>query len=61
VDAYLLLLWCEELSESILLLLVDKNPYLEPEIVPKGCCSGNHTKPIKPPMIFVDGMLTEEG
>jgi len=50
-------LWCEELSEIILLFLEDENPFLEP----KTCYNNNHAKPIKPPMLSGNSMLTVEG
>jgi len=40
---------------------VDENPFLGPKILlHDGFCDGNHAEPIKPPMLFGDGVLSEE-
>ena len=48
-----ILLWCEEVLANIHLVFIDKNFFLS-----KNSVDDNHASPIKPPILFDEGLLT---
>jgi len=60
-DFFVELLWCDEVLATLLLVLVNRNPFFEPKMAYKLCSDRKFTSPIKLPMFLDDDLHIDEG